>query len=124
MQEVFKRVDGKAAVAAQPSSEEKRTKALQVSLSPHISYYLLGQLSEGLLYCSCNTTIFHKVSFLCDVQALLSCPTSSIHTEKPPKDILQVTPSMHVFHSFLFLIAWCKSSSFCLYTCIKNIRCS
>ncbi|XP_066333019.1 uncharacterized protein [Miscanthus floridulus] len=51
MQEVFKRVDGKAAVAAQPSSEEERTKALQ---------------------------------------ALLSCPTSSIHTEKPPKDILQV----------------------------------
>jgi methylthioribose-1-phosphate isomerase len=30
MQEVFKRVDGKAAVAAQPSSEEERTKALQV----------------------------------------------------------------------------------------------
>jgi len=49
--EVFKRVDGKAAVAAQPSSEEERTKALQ---------------------------------------ALLSCPTSSIHTEKPPKDILKV----------------------------------
>ncbi|XP_021314857.1 uncharacterized protein LOC8084455 isoform X2 [Sorghum bicolor] len=49
--QVFKRVDGKAAVAAQPSSEEERTKALQ---------------------------------------ALLSCPTSSIHTEKPPKDILQV----------------------------------
>ncbi|XP_066323032.1 uncharacterized protein, partial [Miscanthus floridulus] len=49
--EVFKRVDGKAAVATQPSTEEERTKALQ---------------------------------------ALLSCPTSSIHTEKPPKDILQV----------------------------------
>uniref|UniRef100_A0A0D9VN02 Metallo-beta-lactamase domain-containing protein n=1 Tax=Leersia perrieri TaxID=77586 RepID=A0A0D9VN02_9ORYZ len=49
--EVFKRVDGKAAVAAQPISEEDRTKALQ---------------------------------------ALLSCPTSSIHTEKPAKDILQV----------------------------------
>ncbi|CAN6238950.1 unnamed protein product [Urochloa humidicola] len=49
--EVFKRVDGKAAVAAQPSSPEERTKALQ---------------------------------------ALLSCPTSSIHTEKSPKDILQV----------------------------------
>ena len=42
MQEVFKRVDGKAAVAAQPNSEEERTKALQVCLcararSPHIS---------------------------------------------------------------------------------------
>ncbi|CAD6248799.1 unnamed protein product [Miscanthus lutarioriparius] len=49
--EVFKRVDGKAAVAAQPNSEEERTKALQ---------------------------------------ALLSCPTSSIHTEKPPKDMLKV----------------------------------
>ncbi|TVU27598.1 hypothetical protein EJB05_19091 [Eragrostis curvula] len=49
--EVFKRVDGKAAVAAQPSSEEERTKALQ---------------------------------------ALLSCPTASIHTDKPTKDILQV----------------------------------
>uniref|UniRef100_A0A0E0GFA6 Metallo-beta-lactamase domain-containing protein n=1 Tax=Oryza nivara TaxID=4536 RepID=A0A0E0GFA6_ORYNI len=49
--EVFKRVDGKAAVAAQPISDEHRTKALQ---------------------------------------ALLSCPTSSIHTEKPAKDILQV----------------------------------
>jgi len=49
--EVFKRVDGQAAVAAQPSSQEERTKALQ---------------------------------------ALLSCPTSSIHTDKPPKDILQV----------------------------------
>uniref|UniRef100_A0A0E0GFA4 Metallo-beta-lactamase domain-containing protein n=1 Tax=Oryza nivara TaxID=4536 RepID=A0A0E0GFA4_ORYNI len=49
--EVFKRVDGKAAVAAQPISDDHRTKALQ---------------------------------------ALLSCPTSSIHTEKPAKDILQV----------------------------------
>ncbi|GJM87513.1 hypothetical protein PR202_ga03475 [Eleusine coracana subsp. coracana] len=49
--EVFKRVDVKAAVAAQPSSEEERTKALQ---------------------------------------ALLSCPTASIHTDKPPEDILQV----------------------------------
>jgi hypothetical protein len=28
--------------------------------------------------------------FFCHVQALLSCPTSSIHTEEPPKDILQV----------------------------------
>jgi hypothetical protein len=25
-----------------------------------------------------------------DAQALLSCPTASIHTEKPAKDILQV----------------------------------
>ncbi|XP_020157827.1 uncharacterized protein [Aegilops tauschii subsp. strangulata] len=49
--EVFKRVDGMSAVAAQPSSEEERTKALQ---------------------------------------ALLSCPTASIHTDKPAKDILQV----------------------------------
>nr|CAB3451583.1 unnamed protein product [Digitaria exilis] len=48
--EVFRRLDGKAAVAAQPGSLEERTKALQ---------------------------------------ALLSCPTSSIHTNKPPKDILQ-----------------------------------
>jgi ferredoxin len=48
--EVFKRVDGKAAVAAQPSSQEETTKALQ---------------------------------------ALLSCPTSSIHTHKPPpKEVL------------------------------------
>jgi hypothetical protein len=30
--EVFKRVDGQAAVAAQPSSQEERTKALQVCL--------------------------------------------------------------------------------------------
>lgn len=44
-------MDGQAAVAAQPSSEEQRTKALQ---------------------------------------SLLSCPTASIHTEKPAKDILQV----------------------------------
>ena len=29
--EVFKRVDGMSAVAAQPSSEEERTKALQVT---------------------------------------------------------------------------------------------
>ncbi|KAL6911217.1 hypothetical protein ACP4OV_000022 [Aristida adscensionis] len=50
--EVFKRVEGKAAVVAQPSSGEERTKALQL--------------------------------------ALISCPTSSIHTEKSPKDILQV----------------------------------
>uniref|UniRef100_A0A0E0K797 Metallo-beta-lactamase domain-containing protein n=1 Tax=Oryza punctata TaxID=4537 RepID=A0A0E0K797_ORYPU len=49
--EVFKRVDGKAAVAAQPISDDHRTKALQ---------------------------------------ALLSCPTASIHTDKPAKDILQV----------------------------------
>ncbi|CAM0903878.1 unnamed protein product [Alopecurus aequalis] len=49
--EVFKRVDGMSAVAAQPSSGEDRTKALQ---------------------------------------ALLSCPTASIHTDKPTKDILQV----------------------------------
>ncbi|KQK02123.1 uncharacterized protein LOC100829301 [Brachypodium distachyon] len=49
--EVFKRVDGLSAVAAQPSSGDDRTKALQ---------------------------------------ALLSCPTASIHTEKPAKDILQV----------------------------------
>ncbi|EMS56937.1 hypothetical protein TRIUR3_28013 [Triticum urartu] len=49
--EVFKRADGMSAVAAQPSSEEERTKALQ---------------------------------------ALLSCPTASIHTDKPAKDILQV----------------------------------
>lgn len=42
-------------------------------------------------YTSCNTTIFHKVKFcVWFFQALLSCPTSSIHTEKPPKDILQV----------------------------------
>jgi hypothetical protein len=40
MQQVFKRVDGKAAVAAQPSSEEERTKALQVSLLP--PYYILA----------------------------------------------------------------------------------
>ncbi|KAF8779323.1 hypothetical protein HU200_002756 [Digitaria exilis] len=53
--EVFRRVDGKAAVATQPGSQEERTKALQ---------------------------------------ALLSCPTSSIHTNKPPKDILQV---QHMF---------------------------
>ncbi|GJM87440.1 hypothetical protein PR202_ga03394 [Eleusine coracana subsp. coracana] len=37
--EVFKRVDGKAAVAAQPSSEEERTKALQ-------GVYLCGYHSE------------------------------------------------------------------------------
>ncbi|KAM0840132.1 hypothetical protein ACQ4PT_059855 [Festuca glaucescens] len=49
--EVFKRVDGMSAVAAQPSSDEDRTKALQ---------------------------------------ALLSCPTASIHTDKPARDILQV----------------------------------
>ncbi|KAM0872815.1 hypothetical protein ACQ4PT_038474 [Festuca glaucescens] len=49
--EVFKRVDGMSAVAAQPSSGEDRTKALQ---------------------------------------ALLSCPTASIHTDKPARDILQV----------------------------------
>ena len=49
--EVFKRVDDQSAVAAQPTSEEIRTKALQ---------------------------------------ALLSCPTGSIHTDKPTEDILQV----------------------------------
>jgi hypothetical protein len=32
LQEVFKRVDGKAAVAAQPISDDHRTKALQVAL--------------------------------------------------------------------------------------------
>ena len=37
MQEVFKRVDGKAAVAAQPNSEEERTKALQVCLCVCVS---------------------------------------------------------------------------------------
>ncbi|KAM3409576.1 hypothetical protein ACQJBY_002086 [Aegilops geniculata] len=49
--EVFKRVDDQSAVAAQPTSGEIRTKALQ---------------------------------------ALLSCPTGSIHTDKPTEDILQV----------------------------------
>ncbi|WVZ73038.1 hypothetical protein U9M48_021396 [Paspalum notatum var. saurae] len=49
--EVFKRVDGQSAVAAQPRSEEERTKALQ---------------------------------------ALLSCPTSSIHTHRPSEHIIQV----------------------------------
>uniref|UniRef100_A0ACD5ZM04 Uncharacterized protein n=1 Tax=Avena sativa TaxID=4498 RepID=A0ACD5ZM04_AVESA len=49
--EVFKRVNGMSAVAAQPSSDETRTKVLQ---------------------------------------ALHSCPTASIHTGKPAKDILQV----------------------------------
>jgi hypothetical protein len=40
--------------------------------------------------CSCNTAIFTFFFLFGDVQALLSCPTSSIHTEEPPKDILQV----------------------------------
>jgi len=46
-----------------------------------------------MLYCSwpaATLLSFTKLIFLSDFQALLSCPTSSIHTEKPPKDILQV----------------------------------
>lgn len=30
------------------------------------------------------------ISLICILEALLSCPTSSIHTEKPPKEIVEV----------------------------------
>jgi hypothetical protein len=102
---VCRRVDGKATVAAQPSTEEERIKALQVCVCVSLSRSLalssshptqgFGVGDNTHLYvmymdCSCNTAIFTFFFLFGDVQALLSCPTSSIHTEEPPKDILQV----------------------------------
>jgi len=58
-----------------------------------------------MLYCSwpaATLLSFTKLIFLSDFQALLSCPTSSIHTEKPPKDMLKVQ-NMFPLPSFLAL---------------------
>ncbi|KAG8369481.1 hypothetical protein BUALT_Bualt14G0018200 [Buddleja alternifolia] len=74
--EIFDRQDGMSAVFKQPTCDEERLKALQQ----------YGESSSSL---KCLFGHVMNMRSWSD-QALLSCPTNSIHTEQPPRDILDV----------------------------------